>query len=113
VYTQKCDVTQRFYELFEREGIQAEVLTTHVPPERREAWYEEKLKQGMQVCIAHPRLVMTGLDLLEMPSILFYQSGYSTHVLRQASRHSWRIGQKKPVHVYYMMPARLRNAAFA
>jgi hypothetical protein len=37
-----------------------------------------------------------------MPSIFFYESGYSTHVLRQASRRSWRIGQKKPVRVCYM-----------
>lgn len=102
VYTQKRDVTQRLKELLEREGIRAEVLTTAVPPERREAWYEDKLKHGMQVSIAHPRLVMTGLDLLEMPSIFFYESGYSTHVLRQASRRSWRIGQKKPVRVCYM-----------
>ncbi len=102
VYTQKRDVTQRLGDLLEREGIRAEVLTTHVPPERREAWYEDKLRHGMQVCIAHPRLVMTGLDLLEMPSIFFYETGYSTHVLRQASRRSWRIGQKKPVRVCYM-----------
>jgi hypothetical protein len=45
---------------------------------------------------------MTGLDLLEMPTIFFYECGYSTHVLRQASRRSWRIGQKKPVRVCYM-----------
>ncbi|MGH9582268.1 MAG: helicase-related protein, partial [Bryobacteraceae bacterium] len=102
VYTQKRDVTQRLRNLIEREGIRTEVLTTHIPPERREAWYEDKLKHGMQVCIAHPRLVMTGLDLLEMPTILFYETGYSTHVLRQASRRSWRIGQKNSVRVCYM-----------
>jgi hypothetical protein len=56
----------------------------------------------MQVCIAHPRLVMTGLDILAMPTILFYETGYSTHVLRQASRRSWRIGQKQAVRVCYM-----------
>ena len=102
VYTQKRDVTQRICDLLQQEGIRTEVLTTHVPPERREAWYESKLREGMQVCIAHPRLVMTGLDLLEMPTIFFYETGYSTHVLRQASRRSWRIGQKKPVRVCYM-----------
>ncbi|MGH9771264.1 MAG: helicase-related protein [Candidatus Acidiferrales bacterium] len=102
VYTQKRDVTRRLRELLQKENIRVEVLTTDVAPERREAWYEDKLRRGMQVCIAHPRLVMTGLDLLEMPSIFFYESGYSTHVLRQASRRSWRIGQKKPVRVCYM-----------
>jgi superfamily II DNA or RNA helicase len=102
VYTQKRDVTRRLQDLLGNNGIRVEVLTTDVPPERREVWYENKLRDGMQVCIAHPRLVMTGLDLLEMPSIFFYESGYSTHVLRQASRRSWRIGQKKSVHVCYM-----------
>lgn len=102
VYTQKRDVTRRLKELFESEGIRVEVLSADVPPERREAWYEDKLRHGMQVAIAHPKLVMTGLDLLETPSIFFYESGYSTHVLRQASRRSWRIGQKKPVRVCYL-----------
>jgi hypothetical protein len=52
--------------------------------------------------IAHPRLVETGLDLLDFPTIIFYESGYSLHTLRQASRRSWRIGQKRPVRVKFM-----------
>ena len=73
-----------------------------MPPEQREAWYERRLKSGMQVCICHPKLVQTGLDLLEFPTILFYETGYSTYVLRQASRRSWRIGQKQPVRVGFL-----------
>jgi hypothetical protein len=102
VYTQKRDVTQRLKSILSREGIRVEVLTTAVPPEAREAWYERQVKAGMQVCIAHPRLVATGLDLLAMPTILFYESGYSIYVLRQASRRSWRIGQKHPVKVKFL-----------
>jgi hypothetical protein len=102
VYTQKRDVTQRLKNILSREGIRVEVLTTAVPPEAREAWYERQVKAGMQVCIAHPRLVATGLDLLAMPTILFYESGYSIYVLRQASRRSWRIGQKHPVKVKFL-----------
>jgi hypothetical protein len=45
---------------------------------------------------------MTGLDRLETPSIFFHETGYSTHVLRQASRRSWRIGQRRPVRVCFM-----------
>ena len=52
--------------------------------------------------ICNPRLVETGLDLLDFPSIVFYQCGYSTYTLRQASRRSWRITQKEPVKVYYL-----------
>jgi hypothetical protein len=40
--------------------------------------------------------------LLEFPTILFYETGYSTYVLRQASRRSWRIGQKQPVRVGFL-----------
>ncbi len=65
VFTLKHDVTQRLKALLAREGIRVEVLTSDVPPERREAWYEQKLQAGMQVCIAHPKLVMTGLDYVE------------------------------------------------
>src|SRR5215475_15613739 len=102
VYTQKRDVTQRLKNILSREGIRVEVLTTAVPPEAREAWYERQVKAGMQVCISHPRLVATGMDLLAQPTILFYESGYSTFTLRQASRRSWRIGQTRPVKVLFL-----------
>ena len=102
VYTRKRDVTRRLQNLLRNEGIRAEVLTAEVPPEQREAWYERQLRGGMQVCICHPKLVQTGLDLLEFPTILFYETGYSTYVLRQASRRSWRIGQNQPVRVGFL-----------
>jgi len=56
----------------------------------------------MQVCICHPKLVQTGLDLLAFPTIIFGETGYSIYVLRQASRRSWRIGQKQPVRVKFL-----------
>jgi hypothetical protein len=65
VYTQKRDVTRRWRDLLAREGIRVELLTTEVPPEAREAWYERQLRNGMQVCICHPKLVQTGLDYVE------------------------------------------------
>ena len=105
VYTQKRDVTRRMQNLLLKEGIRAEVLTADVPPEQREAWYEKKLAQGMQVCICHPKLVQVGLDLLFAKSILFYETGYSTYVLRQASRRSWRIGQKDAIRVGFLVYA--------
>jgi hypothetical protein len=36
------------------------------------------------------------------PAIIWYQTGYSTSTLRQASRRSWRIGQTKPVTVRFL-----------
>jgi len=68
----------------------------------REAWYARQVKDGVQVVICHPKLVETGLDLLDFPTIIFYESGYSLHTLRQASRRSWRIGQRRPVRVKFL-----------
>jgi hypothetical protein len=53
------------------------------------------------VVIAHPRLVQTGLDLWSFPDIFFYETGYSIYTLRQASRRSWRIGQRANVNVKF------------
>jgi hypothetical protein len=102
VYTQKHDVTARLEKILSREGIRTAVLRRNVPTDKREAWYARRVKEGVQVVIAHPRLVETGLDLLDFPTIIFYESGYSLHTLRQASRRSWRIGQKRQVRVKFM-----------
>jgi hypothetical protein len=101
IYTQRRDVTRRLESILAKEGIRVAVLTTEVPPEQREAWYDRQLQAGMQVCIAHPRLVQTGLDLWAMTDIYSYETGYSIYTLRQASRRSWRIGQKKNVNVKF------------
>jgi hypothetical protein len=101
VYTQKHDVTARLAQVLTQAGIRVAVLTARVPTHQREAWYRRKLKQGVEVVICHPKLVETGLDLLEFPTIIFYESGYSLHTLRQGSRRSWRIGQHLPVRVKF------------
>lgn len=102
VYTQKRDVTRRLERILSDAGIRVAVLTTDVPPESREAWYGQQLRNGVQAVICHPKLVQTGLDLIEFPTILFYETGYSIYVLRQASRRSWRIGQHLPVKVKFL-----------
>ena len=102
VYTQKRDVTRRLEGILSNEGIRVAVLTTEVPPESREGWYERQLRRGTQAVICHPKLVQTGLDLIDFPTILFYETGYSIYVLRQASRRSWRIGQRLPVEVKFL-----------
>jgi hypothetical protein len=65
VFTQKRDVTRRLERILAEEGIHVAVLTTEVALELREAWYERQLRTGVQVVIAHPRLVQTGLDYVE------------------------------------------------
>jgi superfamily II DNA or RNA helicase len=102
VYTQKHDVTARLERILSNEGIRTAVLRASVDTSKREAWYARQIKEGVQVVISHPKLVETGLDLLDFPTIIFYESGYSLHTLRQASRRSWRIGQRRPVRVKFL-----------
>ena len=47
--------------------------------------------------------MQTGLDLIDFPSIVFYQPEYSVYTLRQAARRSWRIGQRQAVRVIYLV----------
>jgi hypothetical protein len=102
VYTQKHDVTARLQRILSNEGFRTAVLRASVDTSKREAWYARQVKDGVQVVICHPKLVETGLDLLDFPTIIFYESGYSLHTLRQASRRSWRIGQRRPVRVKFL-----------
>jgi superfamily II DNA or RNA helicase len=102
VYTQKHDVTARLQRILNDEGIRTAVLKSSIDTSKREAWYARQIKEGVQVVISHPKLVETGLDLLDFPTIIFYESGYSLHTLRQASRRSWRIGQRRPVRVKFL-----------
>jgi len=101
VYTQKHDVTARLQRILNNEGMRTAVLRASVDTSKREAWYARQIKENVQVVISHPKLVETGLDLLDFPTIIFYESGYSLHTLRQASRRSWRIGQRRPVRVKF------------
>jgi superfamily II DNA or RNA helicase len=102
VYTQKHDVTERLQRILSNEGIRTTVLRASVDTSKREAWYARQIREGVQVVISHPKLVETGLDLLDFPTIIFYESGYSLHTLRQASRRSWRIGQRRTVRVKFL-----------
>ena len=101
-YTGEKDVTLRLETVLRQEGIRVAILRSSVPTDKREDWYERQLKAGIEVVICHPKLVETGLDLLAFPTLYFYETGYSLHTLRQASRRSWRIGQRLPVRVKFV-----------
>jgi len=102
-FTGEHDVAARLERVLRQAGLRVAVLRPTVPTLKRELWYEKQLKDGVEVVICHPKLVETGLDLLAFPTLYFYQTGYSLHTLRQASRRSWRIGQKHPVQVKFLV----------
>ena len=102
-HTGTRDITGRMDDILTRHGFRVAVMKADaVAPDRREAWVADRVKQGIDVLICHPRLVQTGLDLIDFQTICWYETDYSVYVMRQASRRSWRIGQTKPVKVVFM-----------
>ena len=102
-HTGTRDVTERMDDILTRHGFRVAVMKADaVAPNRREKWVADKVKQGIDVLICHPRLVRTGLDLIDFPTIIWGETDYSVYVARQASRRSWRIGQTRPVKVVFM-----------
>lgn len=104
-FTGEYDVAGRLERILIQAGFRVAVLRPFVPTLRRELWYEKQVKDGVDVVICHPKLVETGLDLLWFPTLYFYETGYSLHTLRQASRRSWRIGQHLGVRVKFFIYA--------
>jgi len=101
--TERRDQLARLASILEAEGFRPIVLRADtVRPEEREAWLKAQVEKGGDVLLCHPRVVQTGLDLVDFPTIVFYQPEYSVYTLRQAARRSWRIGQRHPVRVVYM-----------
>ena len=102
-HTATRDITGRLQDMLERHGIRSAVLKSDtVPPDRREVWVDGQVASGIDVLICHPRLVQTGLDLIDFPTLVWFEVDYSVYTMRQASRRSWRIGQRQPVQVVYM-----------
>jgi superfamily II DNA or RNA helicase len=102
-HTQTRDITHRLARLLEATGLRAEVLKAgDVSPRHREAWVRRRAPQ-LDALVTSPRLVGEGLDLVEFPTVVWVEPEYSTYIVRQASRRTWRIGQTEPVHVYFLV----------
>lgn len=102
-HTASRDISARLESVLGAAGHRvASLKADTVPPERREEWVARKVKEGLDVLLVHPRLVQTGLDLVDFPTIVWHEVEYSVYTMRQASRRSWRIGQRLPVRVVYL-----------
>ena len=69
---------ERMDDMLTRHGFRVAVMKADaVAPERREAWVADRVKQGIDVMICHPRLVQTGLDLIDFPTLIWYETEFS------------------------------------
>jgi hypothetical protein len=97
--TATLDITPQWQAMLNDHNISSAVLKA--PPNKREKWIQKQVTNGTQVLISHPKRVETGLDLLDFPTIIWMGTEYSVYTVLQASRRSWRIGQDKPVKVFF------------
>ena len=85
-HTGTRDITERMDDILTRHGFRVAVMKADaVAPDRREAWVADKVKQGIDVLICHPRLVQTGLDLIDFPTICWYETEFSVFQSTQKS----------------------------
>lgn len=102
-HTGRRDVIPRLEDLFKREGIDyASMRAEKMQASQRIDWIERQVSAGIDALVCHAQLVEVGVDLLDFPTIIWYELSYSVPTIRQASRRSWRPGQNLPVRVYYL-----------
>lgn len=101
-HTHLKNVAGRVAKILTDAGLIAYHLSADIPAEKREEHIVKVVAGGLDAMVCNPLLVETGLDLLDFPTIVFYESVYSIYTLRQSSRRSWRIGQLNPVNVYFI-----------
>lgn len=94
---------ERVQKVLYRHGISSEILDTKTTPLRRFEWLEEQRRKGTKVLIMNMSLVQVGLDIVNWPTILYYQLNDDINVIRQSSRRGWRLGQSKECRVYFLV----------
>ena len=89
-HTGTRDVTERMDDFLTRHGFRVAVMKADaVAPDRREAWVADRVKQGVDVLICHPRLVQTGLDLVDFPTICWAETEVLVLKSTQHPRSGW------------------------
>jgi hypothetical protein len=101
IYNKAAKVSSRLAEVIARElpELHVEVMPESISGKEIEPWIE---RHPCDVLIVSPLKVSTGLDLVQFPSIAFYETGANLRLVQQAARRSWRaFGQDKPVEVTF------------
>ena len=94
------DIQPRLKAVLQSGHLRAEVLYANVATRKREAWVNRRAPH-LDVLICNPKLVETGLDLVQFCTVVFFEMDYDLFGLWQAMRRVWRLGQTKPVKIIF------------
>lgn len=100
VFSGTKGVSKRLVEILSKRFKVAE-LTPNIKLQKREEWIEQQYQKGIQVLICNPKLVETGLDIIQYPTLYYYETSYDIKVMRQSERRAYRPNQKNECRVYY------------
>ena len=70
------DIQPRIKAVLESAGLRAIVLSSGVETRKREAWIRDKVDTRTDVMICNPKLVETGLDLVQFATVVFFEMDY-------------------------------------
>jgi len=98
------DITARLANILGQAGLRTDVLKASVGTQVREEWLRRHVGKGMlDVLITNPKIVETGLDLIDFQTTVWFEIDYSVYTMMQASRRTWRIGQVNDVDVHFVV----------
>jgi len=94
------DIQDRVMMPLQANGLRVSILSGNVDPRKREEWIAKRVNT-IDVLICNPRLVETGLDLVQFSTVVFFEIEYSLYTLWQSVRRVWRLGQTQPVKAIF------------
>ena len=94
------DIQDRVQMPLQANGLRVSILGGNVDPRKREEWIAKRVNT-IDALICNPRLVETGLDLVQFSSVVFFEIEYSLYTLWQSVRRVWRLGQTQPVKAIF------------
>ena len=94
------DIQDRVEMPLQAAGLRVTILGRNINPRKREEWIAKRVN-GIDVMICNPRLVETGLDLVQFSTVIFFEPEYSLYTMWQSVRRVWRLGQTQPVKAVF------------
>jgi hypothetical protein len=94
------DIQDRVQMPLQSNGLRVSILSGNVNPRKREEWINKRVNT-IDALICNPRLVETGLDLVQFSTVIYYEIEFSLYTLWQSLRRVWRLGQTKPVKAIF------------
>ena len=92
-------INDRLCRILKENGINAKCLKRNIKPADREKYIKDN--SNIDVWISNPILVSVSLDLLNFPSLIFYNMDYNPLKINQSAHRSYRANQEQDCETYY------------